>query len=264
MKRLIVAALLVVTACGGGATATPAPSGSQEPTVAPSPSVSLPAQSPASSPAGDSITEAVSHIVGRIDDLSAIVTAGGDNLASDTNQWFVDEARWISDHLTSAMMLEDALSEYVKTLVAALEKLQAGLDLASDAASIIALRSKIAVLAPPAATPAPTAEPSPVGPDQYAPGHPVTVAAYGDDWAVITVTKVEFVSHYDGPNNLDDTPRPGYVYVQLRVTYNALVDGVDYNTFDWQIFTNGIAGDDSAYVSNGPTQTLGSGTLPKG
>jgi hypothetical protein len=49
----------------------------------------------------------------------------------------------------------------------------------------------------------------------------------------------------------------------MRVTYTALADGVDYNPFDWQVFVDGVAVDNHAFVLNGPEQ-IGSGTLPSG
>lgn len=72
------------------------------------------------------------------------------------------------------------------------------------------------------------------------------------------------VKRYDGPYNIDDVPKKGNVYIQLRATYTALQDGVDYNPFDWQIFVGDEAGGTQAFVSNGPTPLLEAGTLPKG
>ena len=51
---------------------------------------------------------------------------------------------------------------------------------------------------------------------------------------------------------------------QAKITCTALQDGVDYNQFDWQVFANGEAVDNFAFVTNGPEPQLSSGTLPKG
>jgi hypothetical protein len=39
---------------------------------------------------------------------------------------------------------------------------------------------------------------------------------------------------------------------------------VDYNPYDWQVFADGEAVDNSAFVMNGPKPDLSSGSLPKG
>lgn len=95
-------------------------------------------------------------------------------------------------------------------------------------------------------------------------GETATVTQNGENWATIRVDRVKQVRKYDGPYNFDDVPAKGNVYIELRVTYVAIVDGVDYNPFDWQVFVGGEAVDNSTYVSNGPKPLLSSGTLPKG
>lgn len=114
----------------------------------------------------------------------------------------------------------------------------------------------------PTDTPDPTDTPEPVT-AEYKPGDVITITTNGDPWAEIVISKVKVVAKYDGPYNLDDVPAKGNVYIQAFVTYTALDNGVDYNPFDWQVFVGGEAADNT-YVSNGPTPTLDSGTLPKG
>jgi hypothetical protein len=95
------------------------------------------------------------------------------------------------------------------------------------------------------------------------PGESVTVTRDGADWARITVSKVAIKDRYAG-QYYSDTPAAGNVYIEAWVSYEALVDGVDYNPFDWQVFVGGVAADNFTFVANGPEPTLSSGSLPKG
>ena len=94
-------------------------------------------------------------------------------------------------------------------------------------------------------------------------GDVVTVTSNDEDWAEITITKVSQKTKY-GSGYLVDKPKKGNVYIQAYVTYKALVNGVDYNPYDWQVFVNDEAVDNTAFVTEGPTPELNYGTLPKG
>lgn len=109
---------------------------------------------------------------------------------------------------------------------------------------------------PAAATPAEES-----GTKTVEPGESVTVTNNGDDWARITVDEVKTKKSY---GQYDVPQVKGNVFVQAKVTYEALADGVDYNPFDWAVFVDGNAVDNYAFVSDGPKPDLNSGTLPKG
>jgi hypothetical protein len=114
-------------------------------------------------------------------------------------------------------------------------------------------------------TVAPTAEPTVEVPTRYAAGDTAHLTVNGDPWADITVTGVKTVAKYNDPDGfLDDVPDPGNVYIQAFVTYEAIANGVDYNPFDWAVFVDGVAVGNYAFVLNGPTPDLPSGTLPAG
>jgi hypothetical protein len=115
----------------------------------------------------------------------------------------------------------------------------------------------------PAVEPTPEATPD-TTPTRFVPGEPITITNEGEAWATVTIDRVKQVKRYNGPYNIDDVPKKGNIYIELRVTYVALQDGVDYNPFDWQVFVDGVAADDYTFVSNGPEPQLNSGTLPKG
>ena len=86
----------------------------------------------------------------------------------------------------------------------------------------------------------------------------------GSDWADITVSKVSFPTSYKG-TYYTDTPDKGNVYMQVWVTYKAVVDGVDYNQFDWDVFVDGSALQNTfTVVLSGPSPTLSSGWWPAG
>ncbi len=110
-----------------------------------------------------------------------------------------------------------------------------------------------------------TPEPEPET-GRFIAGDTVTVTRDGDPWADVTIDKVRVIEQYETTEEygLDDTPAAGSVYIEALVTYEAIANGVDYNPFDWQVFANGRAVDNYAYVGNGPKPELSSGTLPKG
>ena len=146
--------------------------------------------------------------------------------------------------------------------------------------------------AAPAATPAPTVEPTPVvtpaptvaptptpvpvvvvpatpfpdpqpGFNTALPGEPVTITENDEPWAKITVSKVSEKSSYKGRYS-SDKPAPGNTYLQVWVTYEALDDGVSYNPWDWNVFCDDLAVDGQAFIVNGPEPELGAGDLPRG
>ncbi len=112
-------------------------------------------------------------------------------------------------------------------------------------------------------TEAPTAAP-PDSPSQYRPGDPIVLTSDGADWARITVSKVKAVASFKGAYYTDKPKVKGDVFIEAYIAYEALDNGVDYNPFDWQVFANGEAVDNFAFVMNGPEPQLDSGTLPKG
>jgi hypothetical protein len=112
-------------------------------------------------------------------------------------------------------------------------------------------------------TPEPTAEPTPVS-STFAVGDVITITEGGDPWADFTVLEVQQATEFVDPEGyFNDTPQTaGYVYLAAHVQYTALVDGVDYNPFDFQVFVDGRAIDGYAFALNGPQPELSSGTLP--
>ena len=111
--------------------------------------------------------------------------------------------------------------------------------------------------------PPPADTPAPAGPATYQAGDVITVQQNGEDWANITVSDVKSV----GPTGYGEFDRPktaGNQFIQANVTYEALADGVNYNPFDWQVFVDGQAVDNTTFVLEGPKPDLSSGTLPKG
>lgn len=130
----------------------------------------------------------------------------------------------------------------------------------SNAVATPALTAAGVATPKPADTPAVTPEPSST---TFAPGDVVTVTRNGTNWAEVTITKVAAKSTYPG-TYYTDKPAAGNVYIQFYVTYSALVDGVTYNPYDWQMFVDDVAVTSYTFVQNGPTPALGSGTLPAG
>lgn len=59
-------------------------------------------------------------------------------------------------------------------------------------------------------------------------------------------------------------PAAGNIYLAVKYEYEALEDGATYNPFDWQVFVDGTAIPNYAFVVDGPKPELASGTLPKG
>jgi hypothetical protein len=113
-------------------------------------------------------------------------------------------------------------------------------------------------------TPLLTASPTPAGPKTYQIGDTVTVIQGGSDWAKIMISDVKVVSSYKGTYSNDKPQIAGNVFIQAKVSYEALTDGVDYNPFDWQVFCAGEAVQNYSIVLYGPEPRLSSGTLPNG
>lgn len=108
-----------------------------------------------------------------------------------------------------------------------------------------------------------TSEASAEAPTTFAVGDVVIVTKDDVDWAQITVTEASTVPEYEG-ELLTDTPAEGNVYLQVFVRYEALSDGVAFNTLDWDLFVDDVIQENFTFVTNGPEPTLSSGQLPEG
>ena len=114
-------------------------------------------------------------------------------------------------------------------------------------------------------TPEATPEPTP-GTSTYAVGDVITISQNGDPWANFTVLEVQQKAEFVDPQGYyNDKPQTdGYVYIAANVRYEALTDGVNYGSYDFQVFVDGRAVEGFAFALNGPEPTLSSGTLPNG
>jgi hypothetical protein len=111
----------------------------------------------------------------------------------------------------------------------------------------------------------PTDEPVVEGPSTTAIGETVSITCDGDPCLEIKVAKVAFATRYKDPDGYyDDKPDKGLIYMAVYVTYKATGPNASYNPFDWAIYVNDVAGQDYAYVTNGPKPELNSGELPEG
>lgn len=128
----------------------------------------------------------------------------------------------------------------------------------SAAAGETAAAGTAAAVTTPAATPAPT------GPKTYKIGETATVQR--DNWGLkITVSDVKVVATYGSGKYLVDKPQvAGNVFIQAKVSYEAVTDGADYSTADWELYCDGTAVTYSAFVIYGPKPDLGTGTLITG
>jgi hypothetical protein len=117
----------------------------------------------------------------------------------------------------------------------------------------------------PAATPEPTAQPTRES-STYAVGDVITITQDGEPWADFTVLEVSEAAEFADPDGFyNDTPQTdGYIFLNARVRYEAIADGVDYNPFDFQVFVDGQAVDGFTFAINAPEPQLSSGTLPAG
>lgn len=111
----------------------------------------------------------------------------------------------------------------------------------------------------------PTESPSPTT-ENIRVGQAANLTQDGEPWATIVVSQVSQHRSYTSSDGfMTDTPRtPGNVYIQARVTYTALKNGVDYNPLDFDVFVNGTAVDNMTFVTSGPEPSLSSGTLSTG
>ena len=108
------------------------------------------------------------------------------------------------------------------------------------------------------------ASPTVAGPVTYKPGDTVTVKQDGKDAVKITISDVKVVDSYKGTSYTDKPQTAGNMFVQAKVTYEALTDGVSYNPFDWQVFCAGEAVQNYTILISGPKPALSSGDLPNG
>lgn len=259
MRRTLAILALLVAACGGAAApaspsavavatpseAAPTPSPTKRPTPSPT-RRATPTPEPTADPA------AVRHVVEALDELAAIGAEGDVNEIAD---WAIAESDWFNRNPIRGGHAE--LVDYARAMLDLLTALSEDTDHTAATARLIALREEIATIVGGVPTPEPT------GPTQFKPGDVVTVTQDGEDWAEITVSEVREVKRYEG-EYADDVPAEGNVYIEALVTYKALVNGVDYNPYDWQVFAGGTAITDPGFVTEGPEPMLGSGTLPKG
>jgi hypothetical protein len=97
-------------------------------------------------------------------------------------------------------------------------------------------------------------------------GDVITITEDGDPWADFTVLEVRQDAEFVDPAGfLNDTPQiDGYVFLSALVRYEAIVDGVYYNPFDFQIFVSDVAADNIAFALHAPEPQLHSGELPAG
>ena len=116
-----------------------------------------------------------------------------------------------------------------------------------------------------APTVVPTPSPTP-SPTEFGVGDTITISKGGDPWANFTVVEVQQATEYPDPDGYytDEPQIQGNVFLAAFVRFDALTDGVDYNTFSFQVFVDNLAVDNFAFVLNGPEPTLSSGTLPAG
>lgn len=118
-------------------------------------------------------------------------------------------------------------------------------------------------------TPDPTAEPTAEptsGTSTYAVGDVITISQNGEPWADFTVLEVQEKAEFVDPDGyFNDKPQTdGYVFIAANVRYEAQTDGVNYGSYDFQVFVDGRAVEGFAFALNGPEPTLSSGTLPSG
>lgn len=117
----------------------------------------------------------------------------------------------------------------------------------------------------PEPTPETTPEPTPAT-TTFTVGEVITITQDDEPWAEFTVLEVQEAAEFADPDGFyNDTPQTaGYVFLAAKVRYEALTNGVNYNSFDFQIFVDGRAVEGYAFALNGPDPELSSGTLPAG
>ncbi len=88
-------------------------------------------------------------------------------------------------------------------------------------------------------------------------GQPFTVEEFDEPRLRVTVQKAQFSDKYE------PRPRKGHTYVSFLVKYEALTDGANYCSCDWQAFANNAA-IGPAFAVGAPDPALQIGDLPKG
>jgi hypothetical protein len=117
----------------------------------------------------------------------------------------------------------------------------------------------------PVVTPSAIVTPATSGPATYQVGDTVTVSQGGKDWARITISDVAIAASYKGNSGFNDVPQiAGDVFISAKVSYEALVDGVTYNPYDWQVFVDGNRDNNFLMAAEGPKPDLLVGTLTAG
>ena len=97
-------------------------------------------------------------------------------------------------------------------------------------------------------------------------GDVIQILCDGTACETVQIDKASFVKYYRDPSGfLNDTPARGDVYLQFHVIYRANGPNADYNMFDWAVYVNDTAVDDTSFVLNGPKPELEfKGRLPDG
>lgn len=157
MRRLLIAAVLLVAGCGAPPTASPVIVPTQTPAAAadPTPTVSPTLVRVPPQPTPRDTTPVVVHIVAAVDDLQKILMLGGDPAP-----WILAEATWLTNAENGFVVVGQTLDDYTSAIKVALQALADDDDPIPAAEAIVALRPALAALAPEAVgTPPPTPEP---------------------------------------------------------------------------------------------------------
>lgn len=275
------AVMLSVGACSAQTVATAVPAGaaatgaSMIPAASPTVSLSALADSylAIANKGNAGLTQCSNDVTAAGSDLAKLKVAAGECLAAENGfETDLGAARWGPvqpqvDDVIKASAKQQALwgqmanATSLTDYVAASQSVAAGSDLTG---AVNVLRSALG-LPPSEAITSPTEAPTSVAtPATYQIGDTVTVTQDGKDQAKITITDVKVVASYKGQYSADKPKIAGNVFIQAKVAYEALTDGVSYNPYDWQVFVAGEAVQNYAFVMYGPEPGLSSGTLPNG
>lgn len=124
--------------------------------------------------------------------------------------------------------------------------------LAVGACSTQTVSTLAPLIIPTPQTPMPTLMPAYAGPMTVPLGQTITVSRGGTAWANLTVSDVKVVASYPGTDSTDRPKTAGDVFIQAKVTYEALTDEVEVNEYDWKVYYSGRLITAFAYVLNGP------------